>query len=732
MSSTTDSNQQTKRNRGSVIFNRKWLLECAIAITATDSYNRPTTVVCRFCQHFGKEKKDENRKRKVSQNIQMYMKPWRSDKMKEHNMRMHCERWSEYQSLSLRGKKYYFDDHSPASKNSILSMFPREVDKCTMTFDRNVIEILIGTLFIDDDDESDILQSSKIFKLSNEFGEALDSTESSNDSFYTAEISNKYQYDHVMAIIGCGLSFRQTDSVIQACKEISMDSKLGFINRTKISQMVRLQCAISLQVIKRALEKVWSFSIALDAGNKSNTSYLDIRIRFVLHGAIYNIHLIAIPMFESHTGLYMYQLFEKVFDVLCCNWREKIIGYTSDGASSMTGSVKGVGTRIGQVALPGFFRIWCGAHQLDLVVQAVLKSMYNEAFVKTIQSLTGYLRRQQNLIRAMRCKCPRFIDTRWLSMGRLLTWLKSKRRHIINHLEEKNPECRPSLDWWIIVYAMQKVIEICNKYMTELQGKQLLVSQQKTILNRLMTRLKDLGQVNSTFPVTNVAPSDFVSEGLFVMTVASAKSYILNLGDLYIIEVYQQLEVENEARFKEITKSVANMFVKLIYGISILSPERDSQNNATSDLPPCQPYSIATLSAFEFSGLVKSQSERLTSSYPESYMDELMEEFKSFEDKFKYDAGFKATVDLTNNRTATFENNWKIFNSSFPKLVEFCGGLASVFAGTSTVESDFSIIGFEKDDYRHNLTDLSLEGILHTKQKKIIEQIDKVLDQLES
>ena len=104
MSSTTDSNQQTKRNRGSVIFNRKWLLECAIAITATDSYNRPTTVVCRFCQHFGKEKKDENRKRKVSQNIQMYMKPWRSDKMKEHNMRMHCERWSEYQSLSLRGK----------------------------------------------------------------------------------------------------------------------------------------------------------------------------------------------------------------------------------------------------------------------------------------------------------------------------------------------------------------------------------------------------------------------------------------------------------------------------------------------------------------------------------------------------------------------------------------------------------------------------------------------------
>jgi len=48
--------------------------------------------------------------------------------------------------------------------------------------------------------------------------------------------------------------------------------------------------------------------------------------------------------------------------------------------------------------------------------------------------------------------------------------------------------------------------------------------------------------------------------------------------------------------------------------------------------------------------------------------------------------------------------------------VNFCGGLATKFSGTSSVESDFSLIGLEKDEYRTGLNDLSLKGILHAKQ----------------
>jgi hypothetical protein len=49
----------------------------------------------------------------------------------------------------------------------------------------------------------------------------------------------------------------------------------------------------------------------------------------------------------------------------------------------MTGCHVGLATRIERVANAGFFRIWCAAHQLDLVVQARFKSMFKEGFVHT-------------------------------------------------------------------------------------------------------------------------------------------------------------------------------------------------------------------------------------------------------------------------------------------------------------------------------------------------------------
>ena len=55
--------------------------------------------------------------------------------------------------------------------------------------------------------------------------------------------------------------------------------------------------------------------------------------------------------------------------------------------------------------------------------------------------------------------------------------------------------------------------------------------------------------------------------------------------------------------------------------------------------------------------------------------------------------------------------------------MHFCGGIASAFPGTSTVESDFSIVKYEKDEYRMSLTDFSLEGILHSKQFEKLSEI---------
>ena len=131
---------------------------------------------------------------------------------------------------------------------------------------------------------------------------------------------------------------------------LSNDTKFGFISCKKVTKFVCIHCALSLQIIKLALRAVWFFSIALNSGNKSSTSYLDVRLKFVLGDTLYNVHLLAIPMFESHTDLNMFNSLKKTMDALCVGWEKKVLEHTSDGASNMTGCVQGLGTRIGNVA----------------------------------------------------------------------------------------------------------------------------------------------------------------------------------------------------------------------------------------------------------------------------------------------------------------------------------------------------------------------------------------------
>lgn len=73
-----------------------------------------------------------------------------------------------------------------------------------------------------------------------------------------------------------------------------------------------------------------------------------------------------------------------------------------------------------------------------------------------------------------------------------------------------------------------------------------------------------------------------------------------------------------------------------------------------------------------------------------------------------------------------FDEAWRSVQSQFPKLCKFAGGLATVYPGTTRVDSDYSIIGWEKNEYRTALMDLSLEGVMHAKQFSELQAINKV------
>jgi hypothetical protein len=71
----------------------------------------------------------------------------------------------------------------------------------------------------------------------------------------------------------------------------------------------------------------------------------------------------------------------------------------------------------------------------------------------------------------------------------------------------------------------------------------------------------------------------------------------------------------------------------------------------------------------------------------------------------------KAALDKHNEKTF-FNEAWDCLKGRFMQLHQLCGGLATMFPNTTSVESDFSIIKWEKND---SLTNLSLVGIMHAK-----------------
>jgi hypothetical protein len=97
-------------------------------------------------------------------------------------------------------------------------------------------------------------------------------------------------------------------------------------------------------------------------------------------------------------------------------------------------------------------------------------------------------------------------------------------------------------------------------------------------------------------------------------------------------------------------------------------------------------------------------------------------EHRSLRDRYIRDPLLKDMLDSMKD-TIGYRDAWESLQSQFPKLCDFSSGLATIYPGTTRVESDFSILGWEKDEYRSALMNFSLEGIMREKQFKALQSI---------
>jgi hypothetical protein len=144
-----------------------------------------------------------------------------------------------------------------------------------------------------------------------------------------------------------------------------------------------------------------------------------------------------------------------------------------------------------------------------------------------------------------------------------------------------------------------------------------------------------------------------------------------------------------------------------------------------NSLPPILPNALVKTRPGDFLRQVCSFKLLLEHQYSDAHVDIIADEHRALIMHYRNDEVLKNGIDSTKS-TASFSEAWNVIGrDSFQNLAEFCGVIATLFPGTCTVESDFSTLRWEKDDFRKSLSDFGLEAVLQAKQYFTLEEIHK-------
>lgn len=690
------------------------------------------SVKCLFCEYLGRDAVAKgplpgggSRKRARTISVKYFKTPFRVDNMRSHNEGQHAEKWAEYNGLGDDEKKVFFDGVSPV-RNSLRVHFEGE-NALRFDIERDLVEVLIGDLLFDPEADDAVAERDSALR----FFTVLESSESDSESDsgdeekdFTIFIKSTRLFHLIVKFVARGASFRMAEGLAKDVIEVTNMSCFTGASRERITHFVRVTCASNLQVIADSLRRVYAFGIALDVGSKSGTNYLDIRARFINKSRLVNLHLLAIPLHDGKKAPALFFAATKMLNVLAPKWKDQLIGVSTDGEPTMTGCLTGVATQFARATNFPCVEVWCGLHQVDLVVQAEYLLLYDEDYVSILTALISYLRRQFNLIAAMGSTCPKFMSTRWAAMKRVTSWLEVEGAVVREHLDAKGAACEPPLSWWVLTVGLNAVACEVSTSVCRLQGMRTRLDEQKEEIENIVQTLTSLGGVEGPLSLTAVDmlnPIYVVSRGVYSCSLESARDFIDDQGSF----AKNGMNEIPESEVQMVESSIASLFCGLVSGFSEVVAIRDaSADPAEPQIGPCVPSTVCKTRPSVFCDLVQKQHGRLSSAgWSQAKIDGIESQHRAFLRAYRDEVDFKSEIDSKALSTTDYDDLWASCASRFPLLQEFCGGLAVIFSNTATVEADFSIIGWEKDDYRKSMGDFSLEGILQCRQKEVVQTL---------
>lgn len=546
-------------------------------------------VECQFCKCFGHDNivpLEKKRQREQTEAVKMFRRPFRPENYRSHLNHAHSERWPIYQQLSSSEKQSYFQNNRNF-KSTLDYCLKASLSQSSMIFevDHNIVDEIVIKMFFHPDDHDDVAQQviSKLFQ-------------SLDDNKYQIIIKNPILFRLVQKYVSHGLSFRQIVAILTETKQELKTPLITGINATAVTTMIRIGCAISLQYLATILNKksIWAFSLANDSSTHYGRSYFDNRVRIHLNGRIHNLHVIVMPIFERHTDQHLYDLVKSAFDILCPDWRRKLISAGSDGGSNMIGRYQGVVTRLEQEAEFEIYRTWCGLHQLDLIVEAGYKALMDGEFYQRLGQFVAHLRMQQNLQTEMRSQCPKF-TTRWIAAGNICRWLLNNRNQLFQHLTQSSQvNHRPPTWWWIILAGVDALANHINHVFIKLQSRSIIVSQQAMELKSLAELIQNEVGVEGPFSEHEIFlydENEYSISTRYAVTNMRLFNFLLDQGS-FVKHIFDDIKKHHDAEMIKMTvlKTVGKFVLDLIEGISeikVISDERYFGSPSRTGLYKC-------------------------------------------------------------------------------------------------------------------------------------------------
>jgi hypothetical protein len=363
-------------------------------------------------------------------------------------------------------------------------------------------------------------------------------------------------------------------------------------------------------------------------------------------------------------------------------------------------------------------RVWCTPHHINIIIKSSAEGINGGAYVKDVYSFSVHLWSEHNLIIQMGVKCPKKTN-RWVHLGRVLNFYKQYRRLIIAHTLEKHSEKLPSDMWWVITYAVVPAVDEINITFAKMQSRSLLMVQQAKFVNALIGMLTAMFCIEVIDPDQNDDDNneiEYMSIESMQIDVASIENHIRDQGSA-AGKFFDALNATDQnAVIKEIT-SYAMMLVK---GLTGIKAERDENNQSFDhDTPPVMPQQLITLRPTKFiQEVLDKYRDRLQKFWTSDEFEEIEADHRDLVKMYRDDENMRNVIDK-HDVNMLFNDAWDCV-PWFKRLRAFCGGLATIFPNTTSVESDFSILKWELDAFRTALMHLSLEGIMQAKQRAIL------------